>query len=103
MNKFIIYFMFLFFVGCQHTNTNIAPKNTKVVFGVIKNVKFIHDASGPYSDYVYVILHFENKVVKLRSRSVDPIDIPINQPITITYYEEDLIIKKIEDSNDKPK
>lgn len=80
--------LLLLFVGCQDKNQN----NSKFVSGIVKDVQFIQEDQS----HVYVLVHFEDRVVKLRSWCYDNFELPLNKEINIHYNTNNLCITKIE-------
>lgn len=85
-----IFLLSLFITGCCCPNTEEEPPVEKYVNGSVTKVELVPEDGSR----AYVLLHFENKVVKLRSHYSQFLEIPLNQEISV-FYDDDICITKI--------
>jgi len=98
MKKFSLVAL-LFFVGCAAPTfvgcaapTFVGCAAPTFVTGIVRDVDFVREDNAN----VYVIVRFEDKVVKLRSYFKQEVNIPINRPVTINYDRSDLQIQSVD-------
>lgn len=90
MYKTIFALFLLVATGCC-TDT-LEPPVEKYVNGSVTKVELIPEDSSN----AYILLHYENKVVKLRSHYSEFFEIPLNQEINIFYDDKNYITKIVE-------
>lgn len=76
-------------IGCCTVENENEDEKELFISGVVRDVSFVNEDSSN----CYVIIKFDDRIVKLRSNYQDLIDIPLNKQIVIYYYDSKFIQK----------